>query len=76
MENQTAVLQSRKIATNLLKDYGRILKRNEVNVLNSFLNRSFDSRKWSKITERQCIKILNIARDVNHRKAKSRKKCA
>ena len=74
MENQTLILQSRQIATNTLKNHSRKLYAHEVAMLNKFLQQTFKAGCWKKITERQCIKIIDIARNANQRIPKIREK--
>ena len=74
MENQNLVLQSRQVATNTLKNHGRRLREYEVTVLNNFLQQSFKTSNWSKITDRQCRRVLDVVQKAHRRIAKNRKR--
>jgi hypothetical protein len=67
MSSEILVIQTRTIAINLLKHNSKLLGQNEAAVLNNFLQKTFKQGAYTKITERQCHKIINMATTVNQR---------
>jgi hypothetical protein len=70
----SAVLQARMIATNIIKQHGRLLSHTEVCVLNKFLQESSSKKMCGKITTNMCFKVMNIATQVNRKVFKAHKK--
>lgn len=69
-----AVLQARMIATNTLKQHGRLLSHTEVCVLNKFLHESSSKKMCEKITTNMCFKVMNIGSQVNRKVFKAHKR--
>lgn len=69
-----AVLQARMIATNTLKQHGRLLAYKEVCALNKFLQESSSKKMCEKITTNMCFKVMNIATQVNRKVFKAHNK--
>lgn len=69
----TDLFQATKLATATLKDCGKLLEQNQAHALNNFLKatRSFAARK--KITQGQCFKVMNIAKQAQRKSAKFNK---
>ena len=67
--SEAVLIQTKQIATNLLKQNARLLGQNQAQVLNNFLNTGMANNKKFK-TQQYCEKILNISFDVNNRVAK------
>jgi hypothetical protein len=67
------LFQASKLATATLKDCGRLLEQNQAHALNNFLKatRSFAAR--NKITQGQCFKVMNIAKQAQRKSAKFNK---
>jgi hypothetical protein len=67
------LFQATKLATATLKDWGRLLEHNQAHTLNNFLKatRSFAAR--NKITQGQCFKVMNIAKQAQRKSAKFNK---
>ena len=68
------LFQATKLATATLKDWGTLLEQNQAHTLNNFLKatRSFATR--NKITQGQCFKVMNIAKQAQRKSAKFNKK--
>jgi hypothetical protein len=66
----TELFQATKLATATLKDWGKLLEQNQAHTLNNFLKatRSFSAR--NKITQGQCFKVMNIAKQAQRKSAK------
>lgn len=69
----TKLFQATKLATATLKDCGKLLEQNQAHALNNFLKatRSFAAR--NKITQGQCFKVMNIAKQAQRKSAKFNK---
>jgi hypothetical protein len=69
----TELFQATKLATATLKDCGRLLEQNQAHTLNNFLKatRSYVAR--NKITQGQCFKVMNIAKQAQRKSAKFNK---
>ena len=67
------LFQATKLATTTLKDWGRLLEQNQAHTLNQFLKATRSSRTRDKITQGQCFKVMNIAKQAQRRSAKLRK---
>jgi len=67
------LFQATKLATTTLKDWGKLLEQNQAHALNNFLQatRSYASR--NKITQGQCFKVMNIAKQAQRKSAKFNK---
>jgi hypothetical protein len=68
------LFQATKLATNTLREHGRLLQHNQVNTLNNFLQATRNYKKRNKITQGQCFKIMNIAKQAQRLCAKLQKK--
>ena len=68
-----ALFQATKLATNTLREYGRLLGRNEANTLNNFLQTTRNFKQRNKITQGQCFKVMNIAKQAQRLCAKQKK---
>jgi len=58
------LFQATKLATHTLKEHGKLLKHNQANALNNFLQLTRNTQKRNKITQAQCFKIMNIAKQT------------
>ena len=67
------LFQATKLATATLKDWGRLLEQNQAHTLNQFLKATRSARTRNKITQGQCFKVMNIAKQAQRRSAKLRK---
>ena len=67
------LFQATKLATATLKDWGRLLEQNQANTLNQFLKATRSARTRDKITQGQCFKVMNIAKQVQRKSAKLHK---
>jgi hypothetical protein len=67
------LFQATKLATTTLKDWGRLLDQNQAQTLNQFLKTTGSPRTREKITQGQCFKVMNIAKQAQRRSAKLRK---
>jgi hypothetical protein len=56
------LFQATKLATHTLKQHGKLLKHNQANTLNNFLQSTRNAQKRKKITQAQCFKVMNIAK--------------
>ena len=60
----TELFQAQKLATQTLKEHGRLLQHNQAATLNNFLQSTRNFKKRSKITQGQCFKVMNIAKQT------------
>jgi hypothetical protein len=67
------LVQTQKIAHNLLKHNARLLGQNEAATLNNFLNAMTFAKLREKLTEAECYKIMNIGKAVNRKLFKAQK---
>ena len=70
----TELFQAQKLATQTLKEHGRHLQHNQAATLNNFLQATRNFKKRSKITQGQCFKVMNIAKQAQRLCAKLHKK--
>ena len=68
------LFQATKLATATLREHGRLLGHNEANTLNNFLQATGNFQKRNKITQGQCFKVMNIAKQAQRLCAKLSKK--
>lgn len=68
----TELFQATKLATNTLKQHGRLLNAEEANTLNRFLLRS-GSKARASISLGQCWAVMNIAKATLRRAAQRNK---
>ena len=67
------LFQATKLATTTLKDWGRLLEQNQAHTRNQFLKATQSARTRDKITQGQCFKVMNIAKQAQRKSAKVRK---
>ena len=67
------LFQATQLATVTLKDWGRLLEQNQAHTLNQFLKATRSARTRDKITQGQCFKVMNIAKQVQRKSAKLHK---
>lgn len=67
------LFQATKLATLTLKEWGRLLEQNQAQTLNQFLKATRSPHKRSKITQGQCFKVMNIAKQAQRKSAKFNK---
>lgn len=67
------LFQATKLATATLKDWGRLLGQNQAHTLNQFLQATRSARTRERITQGQCFKVMNIAKQAQRKSAKLRK---
>ena len=70
----TELFQATKLATTTLREHGRLLGHHEANTLNHFLQATRNTKKREKITQGQCFKVMNIAKQAQRLCAKLTKK--
>ena len=69
----TELFQATKLATATLKDWGCLLEQNQAHTLNHFLQATRKVSTRSKITQGQCFKVMNIAKQAQRKSAKFNK---
>jgi hypothetical protein len=67
------LFQATKLATTTLREHGQLLAQNQADTLNSFLAATRNFKKRSKITQGQCYRVMNIAKQAQRLNAKQRK---
>lgn len=67
------LFQATKLATATLKDWSRLLQQNQAHTLNQFLKATHSTRTRNKITQAQCFKVMNIAKQAQRKSAKFNK---
>ena len=68
------LFQAQKLATHTLKEHGYLLQNNQAAKLNNFLQATRNYQKRNKITQGQCFKVMNIAKQAQRLSAKLNKK--
>lgn len=71
--SQEDIVQAKKLATNILRDYSYLLEQNQMHSLNNFLSHKGKKMK-RKITQDQCMKIFNITKQAQNKLIKLNKK--
>lgn len=69
----TELFQATKLATGTLKDWGQLLEQNQAHTLHQFLQATRSARTRERITQGQCFKVMNIAKQAQRKSAKLRK---
>jgi hypothetical protein len=69
----TELFQATKLATTTLRDWGRLLEHNQAKTLNNFLQSTRAVRTREKITQGQCFRVMNIAKQAQRKSAKLKK---
>ena len=64
------LFQATKLATATLKDWAQLLEQNQVQTLNKFLMATRAVSKRKNITQGQCFKVMNIAKQAQRKSAK------
>lgn len=64
------LFQATKLATNTIKHWHWLLEQNQVQTLNQFLKATRSAGTRSRITQGQCFKVLNIAKQARRKSAK------
>ena len=64
------LFQATKLATTTLKDCGKLLDEMQAQALNQFLKSTRSVKSRDKITQGQCFKVMNIAKQVQRKSAK------
>ena len=64
------LFQATKLATTTLKEWGKLLDEKQVQTLNQFLKSTRAVKKRNVITQGQCFKVMNIAKQVQRKSAK------
>jgi hypothetical protein len=67
------LFQATKLATNTLRQHGALLAAKQADTLNSFLMATRNVKKRSKITQGQCYRVMNIAKQAQRLCAKHNK---
>ncbi len=67
------LFQATKLATNTLKDWGPLLEQNQAHTLNQFLKATRSARTRQRITQGQCFKVMNIAKQAQRKSGMVRK---
>ena len=68
------LFQATKLATATLKDWGKLLEQNQAHTLHKFLKATRSVRTRKKITQGQCFKVMNIAKQVQRKSSKFNKR--
>ena len=69
----TELFQAQKLATTTLKQHGKLLQQKQAATLNAFLKLAGMKNARSKITQGQCFKVMNIAKQTQRLYAKINK---
>jgi hypothetical protein len=72
-DGEAELFQAQRLATRTLQDCGRLLEQNQAHTLNSFLKQVLNKKLRLKITQGQCFKVMNIAKQAQRRMAKTNK---
>lgn len=72
-EGDAELFQAQKLATRTLKDCVSLLEQNQAHTLNNFLKQASNKKLRLKITQGQCFKIMNIAKQAQRKMAKLNK---
>ncbi len=64
------LFQATKLATATLKDWGPLLEQTQAHTLNKFLMATRVVSRRNKITQGQCFKVMNIAKQAQRKSAK------
>ena len=64
------LFQATKLATATLKDWGSLLEQTQAQMLNKFLMATRVVNKRNNITQGQCFKVMNIAKQAQRKSAK------
>jgi hypothetical protein len=64
------LFQATKLATITLKDWGSLLEQSQAQTLNKFLMATRAISKRNNITQGQCFKVMNIAKQAQRKSAK------
>ena len=64
------LFQATKLATATLKDWGLLLEQTQAQTLNKFLMATRAFSKRNKITQGQCFRVMNIAKQAQRKSAK------
>ena len=67
------LFQATKLATTTLREHGRLLAHRQADTLNNFLQATRNCQKRSKITQGQCCRVMNIAKQVQRASVKHNK---
>ena len=68
------LFQAQKLATTLLRNYTNLLEQNQAHTLQNFIRAANCGQKRKKITQGQCLKVLNITKQVQRKHAKLSKR--
>ncbi|MDH6524982.1 hypothetical protein [Polynucleobacter sphagniphilus] len=66
-QTQIYLLQAQKVATNILKNYAKLLEQNQANTLNNYLRAMTNTKKRNKLTQAQAHKVMNIGTQANRK---------
>ena len=64
------LFQATKLATATLKDWGPLLEQTQAQTLNKFLMATRVVNKRNNITQGQCFRVMNIAKQAQRKSAK------
>ena len=67
------VYQAQKLATNTLRNINGVLGPNQAHTLHNFLRSTSSPQKREKITQAQCYKVMNIAKQAQRMYSKLNK---
>jgi hypothetical protein len=67
------LFQATKLATTTLREHGQLLANRQADTLNNFLMATRNFKKRSKITQAQCYRVMNIAKQAQRLCAKHNK---
>ena len=64
------LFQATKLATATVKDWGSLLEQSQAQTLNKFLMATRVVNKRNNITQGQCFRVMNIAKQAQRKSAK------
>ena len=67
------LFQATKLATTTLREHGQLLANRQADTLNNFLQATRHYQKRNKITQGQCFRVMNIAKQVQRASAQQNK---
>jgi CTP synthase (UTP-ammonia lyase) len=67
------ILQAQRLATTVLRNFGKFLAQNQTQSLQSFLKKSNNAKQRLKITLGQCFTVMNITKEAQRRFSKKQK---
>ena len=72
--SETKQLQAKKIAMNILKEYGQLLSEKDAQVVQRFLRDMRSKNTRLKLSKQKCYQVMNIGKSVNRQLFKKKRK--